>query len=316
MTRWICQALVVVALGAPCADLLAAEPVTINASVDRQEATIGEPVQYAITVKHPASIEVSFPDVAETLGGLHVDRRGTQPDRRDHSLVVAGRWYQLSTMSVGTYTIPAAVATYHGSDGVVREVLGEAVTVTVKSILPAHWESEDIRDIKPPIPRGRGWWWAWIGLVVAVVGGFGVWWSRRQGRSVGPQGPPPRSPHDVALEALEVLRHERLPAQGRYEEYYVRLSDIVRRYVEQRFTLRAPEMTTEEFLQAASQDESLTQAQRQLLREFLVHCDLVKFARYQPSEQEAEQMFAAAVRFVQETTRVEETTPLSEAKRR
>lgn len=293
----------------------AAEPVSVDTSVDRTEAAVGDPIRYAITVKHPPGVEVAFPEIGDTVVGLHVERRGTEPDRRDHGLVVTKRWYELSTMSVGTYTIPASVMTYHEPNRQAREVSGAAVTVTVKSVLPAQWESEDIRDIKPPIPiRGR-WWWLGLGLLAAVGAGLAIWWSRRRDRRTGVTGPPPRLPHEVALEALEVLRSERLPAQGRYEEYYVRLSDVVRRYVEQRFTLRAPEMTTEEFLQVASHHESLTQAQRQLLRDFLMHCDLVKFARYQPSEQEAGEMFTAAARFVQETTPAEEPSSLSNATR-
>ena len=93
----------------------------------------------------------------------------------------------------------------------------------------------------------------------------------------------PRPVHEVALEALAKLHAARLLEAGRHEEFYVRLSDIVRTYLEARFHLRAPEMTTEEFLQAAQRDPQLTPPQRSLLGTFLSEADLVKFARYVPA---------------------------------
>ena len=319
MTSWICTrvlrwpVLAVAAFGAVCASASAAEDVTVQASADRPAVTIGEPIRYVVTVQHPARVAIDGPSMVGTVGDFHVDRSGSAPDRRDHGMVVTERWYQLSMMSTGTFTIPPPVVTYRGPDGAAHEVRGAAVTVTVKSVLPAHWEAQDIHDIKPPISLRRSWWWLWILGLLAAAGGGLAWWRRRQAQPHRVSGPPPKPAHVIALEALEALRQERLPAQGRYEEYYVRLSNIARRYVEHRFKLRAPEMTTEEFLQIASNDESLTHAQRQLLREFLMHCDLVKFARYQPSEHEAEEMFTAAVRFVQETKWVEELEQVSRA---
>ena len=81
----------------------------------------------------------------------------------------------------------------------------------------------------------------------------------------------------------------------------MRLSDIVRSYLEGRFHLRAPEMTTEEFLQAAQRDPQLAPPQRSLLGTFLSEADLVKFARYVPAADDSERAYRAAREFVQST---------------
>src|SRR5205823_13096562 len=94
---------------------------------------------------------------------------------------------------------------------------------------------------------------------------------------------PRRPPHEIAAAELERLRGRRLVEQGAFKEYYSALSDIVRRYLEHRFQLRAPEMTTEEFLLATARDGRLVAAHRRLLGEFLVESDLVKFARHLPT---------------------------------
>ena len=292
----------IVLLGLQVVAVAAAEeaPVTLSASVDRSEVTLGERIRYVITVKQPEDLEVTLPSFGASLGEFAIEDFGSDPPRRRSGRLTRRQWYLLDAYVAGDYTIPEPVATYRGSDGTEYEVRGQAITVMVKSLLPSEWESLDIRAAKPPLARRRGGWWWLLGVVALLGTGLGIWWWRRRRRG-SVAGPPPKPPHQIALEELEVLRREDLPASQRYEEYYIRLSGIVRRYVEGRFGLRAPEMTTEEFLQAAAESTALSFDQRQLLRQFLMHCDLVKFARYRPSAQEAEETYAAAQRLVQET---------------
>ena len=82
---------------------------------------------------------------------------------------------------------------------------------------------------------------------------------------------------------------------------YILVSSCLRRYVEDRFGLRAPEITTEEFLDAVRDDPALERSDRGLLGEFLAECDLVKFARHVPAALEAEAATTTAEAFVRET---------------
>jgi hypothetical protein len=112
---------------------------------------------------------------------------------------------------------------------------------------------------------------------------------------------PLRPAHETALEALRGLRDKDYLKTGRVREYYFELSDIARHYVEARFQLRAPEMTTEEFLSTLKDSSVLHTGQKTLLKDFLSHCDMVKFAKYQPDENESEASYESAKRFVEET---------------
>ncbi len=292
----------------------AAEPVTVTATVDHREVSIGERIRYVVSAEHPADVRVAFAPIGSTVGELAVEQRGASSDQRRQGFVVTERWYRLASYQTGQHAIPAAAVTYRDHDGTQHEARGEAITITVKSVLPKDWQSQDIRALKPLVPTLGDWWW--VLLVLALMGataGCGAWWWKRR-LAVVASGPPPKPPHEMALEELAALRRDDLLARQRHEEYYVRLSAIVRRYIEGRFSVRAPEMTTEEFLQAAADPSvafgrtssefhthPLAFERRQLLQEFLMHCDLVKFARYQPSLPEAEQMWEAARRFVEET---------------
>jgi hypothetical protein len=75
----------------------------------------------------------------------------------------------------------------------------------------------------------------------------------------------------------------------------------LRSYLEERFQFRAPDRTTEEFLLDLQRTSLLDQAQKDSLGDFLQRCDLVKFARYEPTEAELRQLHAAALQLVLDT---------------
>ena len=79
------------------------------------------------------------------------------------------------------------------------------------------------------------------------------------------------------------------------------VSDAVRLYLEERFGLRAPERTTEEFLTDLSRSAALTEPQKDSLKGFLSACDMVKFARYEPQRPELEALYNSALRLIEET---------------
>ena len=85
--------------------------------------------------------------------------------------------------------------------------------------------------------------------------------------------------HELAYERLRILVKEDLFGAGRIKEFYERISDILRYYIEHHFSLRAPERTTEEFLYELANTNVLPESDKENLAQFLQHCDLVKFAR-------------------------------------
>ncbi len=272
------------------------EAVRVQASVDKPRVAVGERLRYTVVVEHPSSLAVTIAPLELPSDVWSVETTPSRPQMgngRDSSVAV------LMPYKAGTQTIPAPIVRYRAADAE-REARGEPLTVTVDSALPADWQSQDIRGIKPPLFLA----WRWIvplGLLLAALGTAWIAWRRRRRPIESTPAPPPVPPHVAALRELEQLEREALLAQGHAEAYYVRLSAIVRRYVEGRFGLRAPEMTTEEFLSASTRSMALLSSHRQLLNDFLRQSDLVKFARYQPSAHEADQALAAARRLVEET---------------
>jgi hypothetical protein len=105
---------------------------------------------------------------------------------------------------------------------------------------------------------------------------------------------------------VAIRRLGRLLAQARdkpekVDAFFVELSSIVRWYLEDRFDLRAPELTTEEFLGSMSGSPDLTPEHQPLLRDFLRRADLVKFANFVPGSGDIDDSVVVARRFLEET---------------
>jgi hypothetical protein len=85
------------------------------------------------------------------------------------------------------------------------------------------------------------------------------------------------------------------------DTFFVELSDIVRHYLEGRFKLHAPELTSEEFLDVASGSPDLNDAHRRFLGEFLSVADRVKFARHLPQVPQVEELLDSVEAFLEQT---------------
>jgi hypothetical protein len=157
--------------------------------------------------------------------------------------------------------------------------------------------ANDIRDIKPPLEISSGWIWLWWLLgALAVVTLLLAW--RQFLKHVTKASPvPPVPAHIRAKQKLS----EAFALISQPKEFCILVSNTIRFYLEERFDFRAPERTTEEFLRELSATDLLLPEQKESLGKFLESCDLVKFAKYEPGENELRELHGAAVKLVEET---------------
>ena len=158
--------------------------------------------------------------------------------------------------------------------------------------------TNELRDIKPPVEIPSGWAWLWwlIAVLAAIALLLVAWRYWRKRRAETP--PVPVIPaHVRAKQRLQ----EALALLGQPREFCILVSDTIRWYLEERFNFHAPERTTEEFLHELQATNLLTPDQKTSLGDFLQRCDLVKFAKYEPGEPELRKLHASAVRLVEET---------------
>ncbi len=279
----------------------AAAPVTVTTRVEPDTVGVGTPFRYFVRVETTGEAEVVMPLLVERIGEFMIRDFGSGAEEQKDDGFVSERWYELVGYSTGPKLVEGGVIQYRVAGGGLEEVEVPDAVITIASMLDQGTDlvTADIRDIRGPVgvPRSRG--PIWLVLAGLALAALVVYLLARWTRSgVGTAAVVRRPAHEVALESLTRLRRAALLESGRQPEFYVRLSGIVREYVEGRFQVRAPEMTTEEFLQAAQSKRELPAEYRSGLSEFLREADLVKFARHLPTVEQGEKAFEAAREFV------------------
>jgi len=93
------------------------------------------------------------------------------------------------------------------------------------------------------------------------------------------------SPIERAWVELDRLLKKGLPGRGRYKDFYVELTMVVRRYVQRKYGIKAPHLTTEEFFEEIGARGMKSED----LKKFLESADLVKFAGVQATPEMADE---------------------------
>lgn len=286
-------------------------PLTVVVSADKREMTAAEKLAFSIQAGHPEDIEPTFPDPGDNLGDFKVIKfNDSAPKLADNRTIETRRDYTLEPFLPGTYEIPALDIIFTSNqDNSEETITTEPLTITVKSLLPEDMESIEIRDISGPLGLPRG-----FGRVIVIVSilaltallGVCFWLLARRRSAARFEETKKISPHALAEMELRKLNEDRLVEKGMIKEFYYRISGILRRYIENRFGLKAPEQTTEEFLETLAWSDALRRQHKLLLKEFLNGCDMVKFAEHRPDRDDIQKTFDSCNEFITATREPEQ----------
>jgi hypothetical protein len=297
-------------------------PLRVELKVERPKISVADRVQVILEATAPESSQVELPGRTEKLGEFAVaDSRTIQPRLLEDGRVLHRRSYVLEPFLAGEYKIPPLTVRYAGkqpqaaappessTEAVSTEAIStEEITIEVASVLPENEQRPQIKEIADPVEMPAPWWpWAAAAVAFAALLAALYWWRRR--KRLDQDAVPPPAPHEVAYLELEKLLAAGLLERGEAKLFYLRLSNVLRHYIEDRFGLRAPEQTTEEFLAELGRSQPFAPAHKELLQSFLEHCDLVKFAELEPTPGEAQTAVTLCRQFVDETKRVEVPAP-------
>lgn len=232
-------------------------------------------------------------------GGLTADAAGSNTN----DIVVVdsvekdGLWtWTILPLSTGTLSF---VANFKSPDG--RSVAAPAAMFAV-TVAPMP-DGEDITDIKGPL-KARPALWPWL-LAAALAWGAWLAWRRWKARRLAPDGTPlPQAPV-LPPEEIAALAIAELRTSGLWENdqaaYYLRLTDILRAYLEARYGQPVTAMTSvevERLVKARAQDLQIGGG----VRELLTRADLVKFAKAKPGPEEGPRDADLALGLIKATT--------------
>ncbi len=175
----------------------------------------------------------------------------------------------------------------------------DTTSFEIKDIKANTKEPFSIKEIMPIII----WVLIAIGLIILSYFSIKLWKKYRKTnlKEIFIKPKPILPAHEIALNALEQLRLKRLIENNRIKEYYSEISEILRIYLDDRFSIIAIEMTTQEILSQIRDCEFTNKESFSLLKEVLEYSDLVKFAKYTPTSHLSEKCMQDAIEFVNNT---------------
>ena len=280
------------------------ELIRVNSSVDESTITIGDRVLYTLEIIHDPSVELLPLNLGANLGAFEVKDYKTYPEKKSkQGQIVNKSEYVITTFTTGEYVIPPLEIEYSTPDSVKHTIKSEPLTIAVESVIASAEDTTDIRGLKPQASVPADYLPYLIIAAVLLLLGGGVWYWRYRKLHPKPkeeEAEPPIPPWEEALSALSELESSDLLATMQVKLYYLKLSEIVKRYLERRFRIAAVDMTTYEIKQNMRKAHFESWLYERA-RDFLESADLVKFAKYIPTGEEIENDFASAKYIVEET---------------
>lgn len=289
---------------------LNAQLISISARFDTTAIMLGGQTSFTITVDQPEGMHVAFPHLQDTLsasieilGSMPADTLKTGEER-----LRITRSYRVTSFYSGEHYVEALPFAFLLEDD-------EQVLRTRRTAIEVHAPEVDmdsgIFDIKSPfgIPVGIAWVITWILLFILLLAA--AWWlfrylRRRKDAAGMPDEParaePAEPAHVTALRELKELKEESLWQKGKIKEYYTRITDIIRKYIERRFGIMTMERTSREIIGDLGSSPEAVNGIAGVLEELLSLADLVKFARAVPGAEEHEAALDTAFRFVKSTS--------------
>ncbi len=286
----------------PTGKMVHASAPKVSVEITPDTCRIGDIVTYRLSVLRPSTVSVAYPTESDTIfAPFEITEIKKQSGPVDEGLEQDELEYYLMAFETGELPVPAIALNYledkTDAEPQMVEVGGKLIVVQ-SSLDSAAQAMADIKPIKSaPFPVLLA-----LGVLVALValGGLAYWGYQKY--RTRPEKPAEVieeviEPYDWAKEKLEDLKTFELSDQPSFKQYYSRLSDIIREYIERYYNQPALEQLTYEIIQSLrdkSQKEDCLNIQ-----DVLEKSDMVKFAKYYPSQQEARQSLNLAYKVIE-----------------
>ena len=253
----------------------------ISASIDSAQIKIGEQIIYSISVETDSVNLVVFPE-GQTFNPMEVVESLKTDTSRIQNRFKLLKQYALTQFDSGSYTIPQQKILINDTPFLTDSIKVEVATVVVDTTKQKMYSIKPAMAV-PSVFEIPNWlWWLLAGLVVI---GLGYYLFRRKKKKQEAAKKIP--PYERALLELQQLDKSQLLENRQTKEYYSKLTEAVRRYLEDEINLRAMESTTSELinyleLKMDSGELKLSRKTIDELKTILQRADMAKFANSRP----------------------------------
>jgi hypothetical protein len=291
----------------------AGQDVKVTATLDTSRIFIGDQIKLSLTVTQPASVTLTLPELRDTVIKNIDIIKGPETDTltEANGNLIISRKYLITSFDSGRYQIRPFFAELKGAEGIKRFYSDYTYLEVLRPDVAPADSTAKIYDIvgpyKAPITFGEILPWILFVLLAGAIGYLVYKYVRKFRR----QASDPEiivlkdPPHVIAFRELEQLKEEKLWQKGEVKLYYSRLTEILRKYLESRYSVYSLELTTSETLDALLKTGIKKGKEYDDLKSVLSGADMVKFAKYNPEPSENESYYQTAWTFVTETKEAE-----------
>lgn len=257
----------------------------VNTQVDTTSIRIGEEIQYSIEVEADSTDLVLFPE-GQSFLPLEVIESYKVDTSYAAEKVRLIKKYGLTQFDSGSYMIPAQRVYIND-----LALATDSLLVLVQNV-PVDTLEQQMFDIKPAEQVGNlpFNWWNLLWLLPLILAG--VWWYLKRKKAEQEAEKSLLPPYEEALVSLKKLDERKLLKENRSKEYYSRLTEIVKRYLDREVDDRAMESTSSELIDRLRLHRDAGHLEFDTgtiikLEDILKRADLVKFARMRQMEGQA-----------------------------
>ena len=288
--------------------LVNGQEVRLRTALEHDTIWLGDQLKLLMVVELPAGSKIDFPQISDSIQKIEI----LQKSKIDTSKLVGTKiqlkqTYLVTCFDSGAHYIPPFYFKIKNGEHI-DSLKSNDLSLFVK--FPPVDLKKGPADIKKPFTAPITFkeiapWLLGIILLAAFL--FLVIYAisrRNKNKPLFQRPPKPKlPPHIIALQELDKLKTEELWQHEKVKDYYTRLTDIIRFYIEDRFMVAAMEQTTFEILREfKGEKSSIDKKSYKELKEILELADFVKFAKLTPLPDENHNMLSYAYQFVKETT--------------
>ena len=271
----------------------------VDIKVEAEPDTVDQARDFFVTLTFvaPAGRTLRIGDLRDRFSGFRVaeDFAEDPAPAADGRTILVSRWRLVPEPVAEKYRLAPFLVTLLPGEGETNLV--EFCTRPVyfapppaREAVTGEMEVDPQKDL-PPLS------WKLVGWCALILAGFAlviaaIWWVVRKIREMVRVHR--MSPIERALYELDRLLAKGLPGRGFYKDFYVELTMVVRRYVQRKYGIKAPNLTTQEFFEELGKSNLQTIAQAENLRRFLESSDLVKFAGVEATPEMADAATSSA----------------------
>jgi hypothetical protein len=283
---------------------------SISAQLDTNVIKLGGQTKLRLRIEHTKDVVIAFPQFKDSIAS-HIEiveeHKLDTISEKVTTFYKFEKSYTITSFDSGYWVIPP-IRVYLNND-TSKYIETEPVMLDVKGV--ALDPQKEVNDIKEPLSMGItlkeiliiiG----IILLILAPISAFLLYWfffRKKKLKITQLFQPKPLSAHERALGLLDQLRKKKLWESNQVKLFHSELTDIVRNYIDERFSVSSPEQVSDETL--AAMKDKVDESAFTKLKQLLQLADMVKFAKAEPISNENELSMNNAVDFVNATRPVE-----------